>query len=255
MVFYSIFFAATPGLGTDNYPYSAGVPVPIEVLTETSRTVRLAVGATAANGNSTQLDLAVDLTRLVWDRYIPGKPAVAANNPITWAAEPVAYAGGLVVPLATATPASNTSAWIPGLLHALDGTFSGFDTSLLAGGLDGGYLARGLNAQGETLFFDFTGNGSALLLAPPPGSTAAVVTSTTGPPSADAPLTRVDNLLCLQDSVTACSVTATESLTCFDTQAFPGECERRRGVHRAALPGHRCRSRGPVPVAQHLGVR
>ncbi len=215
-VTYSIFFAATPGLGTDNYPYSVGVPVPIEVLTETSRTVRLAVGATAANGNSTQLDLAVDLTRLVWDRYIPGKPA--ATDPITWAAEPVAFAGGLVMPLATTAPASAASTWIPGLLRSSDGTFSGFQTSQLPGGLDGGYLARGLNAQGETLFFDFTGNGSNLLLAPPPGSSAAAVTATTGPPSATAPLTRVDGLLCLQDSVTACSVTATESLTCFDTK-------------------------------------
>ena len=215
-VTYSIFFAATPGLGTDNSPYSVGVPVPIEVLTETSRSVRLAVGATAANGNSTQLDLAVDLTRLVWDRYIPGKPA--ATDPITWAAEPVAFAGGLVLPLATTAPASAGSTWIPGLLRSSDGTFSGFQTSLLPGGLDGGYLARGLNAQGETLFFNFTGNGSNLLLAPPPGSSAAAVTATTGPPSATAPLTRVDGLLCLQDSVTACSVAATESLTCFDTQ-------------------------------------
>ncbi len=214
---YNVFFQSAPGLGTDNTSYTPGVPVPIEVLTDTERTVRLLVSATAANGNGTQLDLGVDLTRVVWDRYIPGRPA--STSPIDWAAEPVAFDGGLILPLATANPASATSVWIPGLLGQADGTFYGFQTSQLPGGLDGGYVARGLNARGQTLFFDFTGNGSNLLLASPSNSAASNVTATGGPPVANAPLTRVDDLLCLQDSVAACSTDAgIESLTCFDPQ-------------------------------------
>ncbi|MGO9829649.1 MAG: hypothetical protein ACLPJH_05870 [Myxococcaceae bacterium] len=213
---YLVYFASAPGLGTDNYPYTPGAAVPIEVLTDTERMVRLTVSATAENGNTTELDLAVDLTRVVWDRYIPGKPA--SSSPIVWAAEPVAFDGGLVLPLATALPASATSAWIPGVLAQADGTFYGFNTQLLDGGLAGGFLARGLNAQGQTLFFQFTGNGSNLLLAPAPNSTAAVVTATGGPASANAPLSQVDALLCLQDSVTACSDAGTEGLTCYSPE-------------------------------------
>ncbi|MGO8971833.1 MAG: hypothetical protein ACLQDQ_19920 [Myxococcaceae bacterium] len=211
---YVVYFASAPGLGTDNYPYTSGVPVPIEVLTDTERMVRLTVSATAQNGNTTELDLAVDLTRVVWDRYIPGKPA--SSSPTVWAAEPVAFDGGLALPLATALPASATSEWIPGVLAQADGTFYGFNTQTLDGGLGGGYLARGLNAQGQTLFFQFTGTSSNLLLAPAPNATTAVVNATGGPASAAAPLSRVDNLLCLQDSVTACSDAGTEGLTCFD---------------------------------------
>ena len=214
---YNVFFQSTPGLGTDNVAYSPGVPVPIEVLTDTERMVRLVINATALNGNSSQLNLGVDLTRVVWDRYIPGRPA--STSPISWAAEPVAFDGGLLLPLATGNPVSASSDWIPGRFSSTDGTFYGFQTSQLPGGLDGGYVARGLNAQGQTLFFNFTGNGSNLLLAPPPGATVSPVTATGGPPVANAPLTQVDDLLCLQDSAGACSDAGTmESLSCFDPQ-------------------------------------
>gem|GEM_PF-5518448 len=161
----------------------------------------------------------MDLTRVVWDRYIPGKPA--ASSPINWAVEPVAFPAGLVLPLSTSAQPASTSAWIPGLLSHDDGTFYGFQPSVLPGGLDGGYVARGLNAQGQTLFFDFLGNNSTLLLAPPPGAAAPVLTTAGGPRSANAPLTRLDDLLCLQDSVAACSDAGTDSLTCFNPQLAP----------------------------------
>ena len=210
---YVAFFPSTPGLGTDNFPYDAGMPVPIEVLTDTEEPVRLTVTATAqGSGNSTEVDLSVDLTRVVWDRYIPGQPA--SSSPTQWAADPVAFGQGLVLPLATTAGGNASSVWIPGVLGRVDGIFFGFDPAVL----DGGYVARGLNARGETLAFSFTGNGSNLLLAPAPNVNGPLVTATGGPASANAPLTRVDDRLCLQDSVTACSLTNTESLTCYTPQ-------------------------------------
>jgi hypothetical protein len=209
-------FNSTPGLGTDALnapPYTPGVPVPIEILTDTDRTVRLTVTGTAANGNTTSLDLSVDLSRVVWDRYIPGQPAT--SSPTTWAAEPVAFDGGLVLPLATSAPSDATSNWLPGRLDFFDGTFFGLDTKLLPGGLDGGFLARGLNAQGATLFARGFGQPDTLLLVPPPPQTSPLPT-TTQPGTVPPPLTKVDDKLCLQDSVTACSTGTTEGLTCFD---------------------------------------
>jgi len=209
---YSAYFATTPGLGTDNAPYTPGVPVPIEILTDTSETVRLTVSAVALNGNTTQLDLGVELTRVVWDVYIPGVPA--SSGPINWAAEPVAFAQGLELPLSTTAGGGATAAWLPGVLARADGTFHGFNPEVL----DGGYVATGLNSQGEMLAFGFTGNFAKLLLSPAPGVSGPVLTATSGPLSATAPLTRVDNLLCLQDSVTACSEETTDNLVCISPQ-------------------------------------
>ncbi|MGO9829695.1 MAG: putative Ig domain-containing protein [Myxococcaceae bacterium] len=222
-------FQSTPGLGTDVYcdggPCENGQFIPIEVLTDTDEVVRLTVSATGLNGNTTAVDLSVDLSRLVWDRYIPGQPA--SSSPLTWAAEPIAFGGGLVLPLATTSFVSGTGAtanWIPGVLSFVDGTFYGFDATSLPGGLDGGYLARGLNGLGQTLFFDFTGNGSTLLLAPAPPATGPVVTGTLVGPQVSPPLTNVSGadggpaLLCLQDTATFCSDSTIEGLTCFSPQ-------------------------------------
>ncbi len=212
LVTYSVYFQSTPGLGTDSYPYTPGVPVPIEVLTDTQRAVRLTVSATGENGNTTQVDLGVQLTRVVWDRYIPGQPA--ASGPLAWAAQPLAFDGGLILPLATSAPVSSTSAWIPGRLDAVDGTFFGFDPAALP---DGGYLARGLNALGQTLFALPQGNSSQLLLAPPPPSRAPLFSGGTLLGPVVPPLTAVANLLCLPDSVTGCS-DAGDSVTCLNPQ-------------------------------------
>ncbi|MGO8970430.1 MAG: putative Ig domain-containing protein [Myxococcaceae bacterium] len=222
-------FQSTPGLGTDVYcdggPCLDGQLIPIEVLTDTDEVVRLTVSATGLNGNTTAVDLSVDLSRLVWDRYIPGQPA--SSSPITWAAEPIAFSGGLVLPLATTSFVSGTGAtadWIPGVLSFVDGTFYGFDATSLPGGLDGGYLARGLNGQGQTLFLDFTGNGSNLLLAPAPPATGPVVTGTLTGPQVSPPLTNVSGadggppLLCLPDTANVCSDAIIEGLTCFSPQ-------------------------------------
>jgi len=219
---YIAFFASTPGLGTDNYQYVPNQPVPIEVLTDTDEVVRLTVDATAqANGNTTALDLGVELTRVVWDRFIPGVPA--QNSPIAWAAEPVAYSGGLVLPLSTTAGGGASSAWIPGGFSRDDGTFLGFDATII-GGLDGGYSAVAINGEGETLFYELVARTGKLLLAPPPPATTPVVTrSVLGLVQVNPPLTHMTSadggaLLCLQDSVTTCSQENVETLSCLTDQ-------------------------------------
>lgn len=220
---YTAFFASTPGLGTDNVSYQPGVPVPIEVLTDTDEVVRLTVDATAAsNGNTTALDLSVELSRVVWDRFIPGVPA--EDSPITWAAEPVAFDGGLVLPLSTTSGGGAEAQWIPGVLSSGDGTFSGFDNSLLPdGGLDGGYVAKGINLQGATLFAQATGRSSNVVLVPPPPSTGPLLTASRLGGAPPTPLTTVSgasgipDLLCQPDAIADC-VTADSTLFCYSPE-------------------------------------
>ncbi len=223
---YTAFFKATPGLGTDNFSYHPGVPVPIEVLTDTDEVVRLTVEATArSNGNTTALDLGVELSRVVWDRYIPGVPA--QDSPITWAAEPVAFDGGLVLPLSTTPGGGASSPWIPGVLSRGDGTFSGFDNSLLPdGGLDGGYAAKGINLEGATLFLQVTGRNSNLALVPPAPSRGPVLSLSRLGAGMPTPLTTasgaaaVPDVLCEPAFIADC-VTALSDLLCFAPDLTP----------------------------------
>lgn len=202
-------FDDTPGLGADSA--APGAPVTFELLTETARPVRLTVDAQSAqNGNSTHVDLSLALTRVAWDRPSAGRMALAA-------AEPVATADGVQAPLATDDlvpgPASR---WLPGLYTASDGTFLAFDAVQLPGGLDGGYVARGLDTQGRTLFS--TAAGAALSFLP---------RTFAGPPQAFSvpfalgpPLTRVGTALCAPDllggtpSGGCFAGTATQQLNC-----------------------------------------
>jgi hypothetical protein len=91
--FYDVTFLRTPGLGIDTY---AGDPyaVPFEVLTDVERSVSLTVDARATSGNASHLEQGVLLSRVLWDRAVPGRIAISA-------ADPVATAAGVQVPLAT----------------------------------------------------------------------------------------------------------------------------------------------------------
>jgi hypothetical protein len=208
---YVALFRSTPGLGTDQYlgpmpdPSTGQPPIPIEVLTETSRTAQLAIDAKALNGNPTHLDRVVELSRVAWDRSIPGRPLVSVNSATV--ADPAAVREGLVLPLATddLNPTA-TSRWIPGLMGAEDGTYTAFDPTTLPGGLDGGFLAAGINGLGQTLFSSGIRNLTQVMLAPLPGSSTPLVPSGF-PTTILTPLTRVDALLCLPDAVGGVSQT------------------------------------------------
>ncbi|HVP60405.1 MAG TPA: hypothetical protein VMT11_07595 [Myxococcaceae bacterium] len=117
--FYDVTFLQAPGLGIDNY---SGDPfdVPFEVLVDVERSVGLTVDARATNGNASHLEQAVLLSRVLWDRIVPGRIAIDA-------AEPAATSRGIQVALAKATVVNATSDWLPGFFRASDGTYVAFD--------------------------------------------------------------------------------------------------------------------------------
>jgi hypothetical protein len=119
---YDVTFLQAPGLGIDNYTGDR-FNVPFEVLSEVEKTVSVTIDARAANGNSSHLEQAVLLSRVLWDRVVPGRITVDA-------AEPVATSRGIQVALAknNATPNANSD-WLPGFFRASDGTYVPFDPS------------------------------------------------------------------------------------------------------------------------------
>jgi hypothetical protein len=116
---YDVTFLKAPGLGIDNY---TGDPfnVPFEVLVEVEQSVSLTVDARATNGNASHLEQGVLLSRVLWDRIVPGRIAIDA-------AKPVATARGIQVALAKSTTVNATSDWLPGFFRAADGTYVPFD--------------------------------------------------------------------------------------------------------------------------------
>ena len=125
---YDVTFLRAPGLGIDNY---SGDPfnVPFEVLVEVEKSTSLTVDARATNGNASHLEQGVLLSRVLWDRIVPGRIAIDA-------AEPVATARGIQVALAKSTTVNATADWLPGFFRANDGTYVPFDPNsiLISGG-------------------------------------------------------------------------------------------------------------------------
>ena len=125
---YDVTFLRAPGLGIDNY---SGDPfnVPFEVLVEVEKSTSLTVDARATNGNASHLEQNVLLSRVLWDRIVPGRIAIDA-------AEPVATARGIQVALAKSTTVNATADWLPGFFWAKDGTYVPFDPNsiLISGG-------------------------------------------------------------------------------------------------------------------------
>ena len=244
--FYDVTFLKTPGLGIDNYtgdPYA----VPFEVLTDVERSVSLTVDARATNGNASHLEQGVLLSRVLWERAVPGRIAISA-------ADPVATAAGVQVPLATkdAVPGP-TAPWLPGFFRAPDGIYVPFDPptvrvvgpSLPSGPVaadagtqfppDAGYFATELDGRGRVLMARPSvvqrGGSDIVALAEPSGGIRAAASYTVQFPLV-APLTdggvlgqtltRVDDLLCLPDAFTGSNdgcwyaiPTATQTLRCF----------------------------------------
>ena len=244
--FYDVTFLRTPGLGIDNY---GGDPfnVPFEVLTDVERRASITVDAKATNGNASHLEQGVLLSRVLWNRSVPGRIAVSA-------ADPVATAAGVQIPLATrdAVPGS-TAAWLPGFFRSADGTYVPFDSpnvrvvgSTLPPGpvapdagvpfpADAGYFAVDLDARGRVLMARPStaqrGGSDVIALGEPSGQIRAAASYTVQFPLVAAlgdggvlgqTLTRVDDLVCLPDTFTGSedgcwytAPTATQTLSCF----------------------------------------
>jgi hypothetical protein len=124
---YDVTFLKAPGLGIDNYSGDQ-FNVPFEVLVEVEKSVSLTVDARATNGNASHIEQGVLLSRVLWDRIVPGR---IAND----AAEPVATARGIQVALAKNATVNAASDWLPGFFRANDGTYVPFDpNSILVSG-------------------------------------------------------------------------------------------------------------------------
>lgn len=133
---YDVTFLTVPGLGIDNY---AGDPfnVPFEVLSDVEQSLSLTVDARATNGNASHLEQVVLLSRVLWDRAVPGRIALAA------AAPPVTPQGiGVALATVDTNPGTNPNVeWLPGFFRAADGTYVPFNptkTSLVVTGGGGG---------------------------------------------------------------------------------------------------------------------
>ena len=242
---YDVTFLTTPGLGIDTY---AGDPfdVPFEVLAQVERSVSITVDARATNGNASHLEQGVLLSRVLWDRSVPGRIAIAA-------AEPVATSAGVQLPLATrdAVPGA-TADWLPGFFRSSDGTYVPFDApkvrvvgpALPPGSVavdagtafpaDAGYFALEFDARGRVLLARPStaqrGGSDIIALGEPAGQVRAaasyVVPFPLVQPLTDGGvqgqiLTRMDDLVCLPDtftgSVDGCvyaAPTATQTVGC-----------------------------------------
>ena len=116
---YDVTFLRSPGLGIDNYsgdPYN----VPFEILVDVEESVSLTVDARATNGNASHIEQGVLLSRVLWDRIVPGRIAIDA-------AEPVATPRGIQVALAKNATVNAASDWLPGFFRVSDGTYVPFD--------------------------------------------------------------------------------------------------------------------------------
>jgi hypothetical protein len=120
--FYEVTFAQTPGIGIDTYGGDL-YNVPFEVLSDVEHGVSLTVDAKATNGNASHIEQNVLLSRVLWDRAVPGRIALLAANP-------VATPQGIQVGLATVDTNPNAnSEWLPGFFRSDDGTYVPFEFS------------------------------------------------------------------------------------------------------------------------------
>jgi hypothetical protein len=243
--FYDITFLRSPGLGIDNY---GGDPsnVPFEVLSDVERRASITVDARATNGNASHLEQGVLLSRVIWDRSVPGRIAVSA-------ADPVATSAGVQLPLATrdAVPGP-TAEWLPGFFRSTDGIYVPFDApsirvvgpSLPSGAVaadagtpfptDAGYFAVDFDGRGRVVMArpstSQRGGSDVVALGEPAGQIRAAAAYTIPHPLV-APLsdggvlgnvlTRVDDLVCFPDSFSGSLdgcwypiPTATQTLLC-----------------------------------------
>src|SRR5262249_39544076 len=118
-----------------------GGTAPLEVLEDVEHAVVLSIQGRTLSGNLSHLNASVTLSRLRWQRVIPNvvqAPTSAETG--TW---PVAFPAGVQVAL-TVGPGSR---WVPGFFARDDGTYTPFPSAAL----DGGFVFRGFDGQGNAL--------------------------------------------------------------------------------------------------------
>lgn len=147
--YFDVLFAPAPGLGVDGVP--DGGELSLDELEKIERQLPVEVSATSQMGNSTRLVLSTLLSRIAWERGVPGGLAVDPGDsfsPGTMPLSPQAGPEGLVVPQPQAV--FFDGGFLPGYLGYLNGSYGGADPALLADA--GTLLPRALEPWGGTLF-------------------------------------------------------------------------------------------------------
>ncbi len=181
--------ASAPGLGTDLLePEPTGCPYPIDALEDIERSMTVSVEGRSLAGNTTALDLPLVVSRVAWERALPGVvfTDTGTADP-TRTLQPTATDGGLQVPMEI-----EGTRWIPAFLSADDGRYVPTDPALVSGSFRG----RAFDSVGRALLDD----GNALLSVEPAALTGTVVPVPARFPAAA--LTRVGDALCVQTSGT-----------------------------------------------------
>ena len=210
---FAVHFDRTPGLGVD--VYDGGTAAPLEVLQDVERPVVLSIQARTLSGNVSQLNVSVTLSRLRWQRQIPNV-VFTGTDLGGW---PVATASGLQIPLSV-----GPGRWVPGFFARDDGAFTPFPQSAL----DGGFVFRGFDGQGDALVNRLAGrNGPVEVMFFPPGgasplappAVSPLATSSDDPSGIFLPMARLSNALCEASATTACG-SSVQAVACVSPSGF-----------------------------------
>lgn len=118
-------------------------------LEETQRPVSVQITARSATGNEGRLDATLTLTRVAWERSVPGivfaSPALPAQQSVITFPQPlhpVASEGGLTLPIHRSLQTDGGVSWVPGFFAADDGAYRPVPASVLAQANQGGALEQ-----------------------------------------------------------------------------------------------------------------
>lgn len=205
---YDIRFPSLPPLGTDDGGTSA------EAVEEMERPVTVQVSASDPRGNPLVERFTFTLTRILWDRPIPGVFA----DPSTSVEAPVATQAGLVLPVSV-SQTQGVGTWFPLLMRAQDGAA---EVQGLAGLESGGWTAVALDRNGRALAHRSDGGFAGGELAFAGTSADAGMTPVTGftdsPNGLASAWLRLGDLVCRErirpDPFQPCFIPPTHVLEC-----------------------------------------
>ncbi len=202
-----------PPLGTDS---TGGTSDSLSVLEDIRRVLPLTVSAVAVNGNSVSVTRDVVVSRVLWERVVPGQIRSAPDGGSPTAADglPVSNDQGLWVPLASEGVATAFSGWLPGFVEAKTGQFRGpsFDPTRFTG--------RALGRDGTAIVEEKSAAGAPMSswLIDPTGETRMVTDVLDGL----RPALRFADRTCVQQEkeLNACSGSGTHQLECISGAGF-----------------------------------
>lgn len=141
MTRFDVVFPETPGLGADVVRADAG-EVPQSLLEQVSRTLGLSIEGMAESGNPTRLELSILLSRIVWERSVPGG-LIGPSREL----RPAGTRQGVTLPVPVGGDARWP--WLPSYLRASDGVLTPIASGLLEGSVSP--VPRAISSEGLVL--------------------------------------------------------------------------------------------------------